>query len=213
MTRPSRFLVVDDVRFTRLTLVKILRQLGAEIVHEAGNGDEALQQLQGDEGAVDCIITDLEMPGSDGVALLRAIRTGTASLPRNTPVVLLTGHSDLDRIGPALQLDVDAFLGKPISQQAVAACLSRLFQPRLDALWMNGDAVLPPAGSAAIEGAGERLVTLAEVPDDAELARDLVMANGRLLLAAGSRLTARKRDLLRDLIVLSPQTLQIWIRA
>jgi CheY-like chemotaxis protein len=205
-----RFLVVDDVRFTRLTLLKMLRQLGAASVQEAGDGEEALALLRSG-AAIDCIITDLEMPKLDGIALLAAVRDGLAAVPVTTFVVLLTGHSDLDRIGPALQRDVDAFLAKPVSQQALQACLQRLSEPR--AQRPRAHATSADAPPAAGDAAHERLVDLDQLAEDVELARDLVMDNGRRLLEAGTLLTARRREQLLEILRLTRQSCELWVRS
>lgn len=208
-----KILVVDDVRFTRLTLTKVLHDLGAAAVLEAGDGEAALALLQQQEGSgVDCIITDLDMPKLDGLGLLKAIRTGAGNFPRDTKVVLLTGHSDLDRIGSAMLLDLDAFLAKPVSRQAVEECLGRLFAAQPAAASPSEGAV--EAAEAAAGGpVGERLVAVVDLPPDAELARDLLFGNGRLLLAAGSRLTLRTKRLLGEVLMMAGLPAEVWIRA
>ena len=76
-----KILIVDDVRFTRLTLAKIVGSFGAPTILEAGDGESALAVLQHDGAGTDCIITDLDMPKLDGVGLLQAVRTGRANVP------------------------------------------------------------------------------------------------------------------------------------
>ena len=122
-----KVLVVDDVRFTRLTLVKTLRQFGEPTVFEAADGEAALAALEGEAAGTECVITDLAMPKLDGLGLLKEIRAGHGAIPRDLVVVMLTGHSGFDPIGSALLLDVDAFLAKPASKQALGKCLERVF--------------------------------------------------------------------------------------
>jgi two-component system chemotaxis response regulator CheY len=89
-----KILIVDDIRFTRLTLAKIIGSFGAPTILEAGDGESALAVLQHEGAGTDCIITDLDMPKLDGVGLLQAVRTGRGNVPRDTKVVLLIGHSE-----------------------------------------------------------------------------------------------------------------------
>jgi two-component system, chemotaxis family, chemotaxis protein CheY len=209
---PRKILIVDDVRFTRLTLAKIVRNFGEPAVIEAGDGESALALLQQAEGAgTDCIITDLDMPKLDGVGLLQAVREGQAGVPRDTKVVLLTGHSEFDRIGPALHFDVDAFLAKPVSSGAVEACFQRLYAQTTDMPAATAADRLPANGPSSPLN-GEQMVPLREIPPDAVLARDLLFGNGRLLLAAGSRLSARTRNSLGELLTMAGLPAEVWIR-
>jgi two-component system chemotaxis response regulator CheY len=163
-----KILIVDDVRFTRLTLAKIVSGFGQPTILEAGDGESALALLQHEGAGTDCIITDLDMPKLDGVGLLQAVRTGRGNVPRDTKVVLLTGHSELDRIGPALRFDVDAFLAKPASRQAIEACFQRLFATPTDAPLSAADRATPPNGAIAPTALGapladERMVPVPEI--------------------------------------------------
>jgi len=78
------------------------------------------------QGKFDCIVTDFNMAPLNGLHLLKAIRTGDAGCARDTPVLLLTGFSDDHLIASALNLDVNAFVLKPISRVAFNEKLSRV---------------------------------------------------------------------------------------
>lgn len=66
-----RLLVAEDHDFQRRIIVEMLRNLGAAEIHEAACGTEALEMLDHVDQAVDIIISDLDMPGMDGMELLR----------------------------------------------------------------------------------------------------------------------------------------------
>ena len=213
-----KILIVDDVRFTRLTLAKIVHEFGAPTILEAGDGESALALLQQEGAGTDCVITDLDMPKLDGIGLLQAIRSGHGHVPSDTKVVLLTGHSELDRIGPALHFGVDAFLAKPVSHRAIEACFQRLFASAPSSPGSSADrvatanhSIAPTASSLPLQG--ERMVAVTEIPADSELARDLLFSNGRLLLPAGSRLSQRMKNSLGELLAMAGLPVQVWIRA
>ena len=65
------FLVVEDHEFQRLALVQLLLTLGAKAVHGAEDGRAALQIMRDTDRPVDIVISDLMMPGMDGMALVR----------------------------------------------------------------------------------------------------------------------------------------------
>jgi CheY-like chemotaxis protein len=204
-----KILLVDDVRFTRLTLATMLRQFGQPVIFEAGDGQAALALLQGEASGADCVITDIDMPTLDGVGLLQAIRQGTGAIARDTRVVLLTGHSEFDRFGPALFLDLDGFLSKPVSKTAMETCLRRLF----DGEQSTGPRPVATDAAAGSQGqSDEQAVAISAIPSDAELSRDLIFENGRLLLSAGSRVTPRIRDRLAELSVIIALPSVAWIR-
>jgi len=66
-----RFLVAEDHDFQRGVLVRMLQSLGAKAVHEAADGHGALKILKDSTRPVDIVISDLEMPGMDGMEFVR----------------------------------------------------------------------------------------------------------------------------------------------
>jgi two-component system chemotaxis response regulator CheY len=218
-----KVLVVDDVRFTRMTLVKMLCQFGEPTVFEAADGEEGLAKLEGEAAGTACVITDLAMPKLDGLGMLKAIRSGHGAIPRDLLVIMLTGHSGFDPIGSALLLDVDAFLAKPTSKQALEACLEQVFQARegrgtiaaaeryraVELSSIGADAEMVPEAAA---GRQEQQVPLMTLPVDSVLSRDLLFRNGRLLLRAHTRLNQRIVERLRELAPLAglPETIYIF---
>ena len=86
----ARVLLVDDERVVRHVLAEHLADAGFSVL-SAADGDEALGLLDGGE-SVDAMVTDLAMPGMDGIALIRAVQERRHGLP----VVLLTGDAGGD---------------------------------------------------------------------------------------------------------------------
>ena len=116
----KQILVVDDVDFIRRSVAGILSANGLDVVELAGSVAEALRIINNEPFLPDCLITDLKMPRIHGLQFLRAIRTNKTSLPRGVPVVMLTGYAERPLLGVALQLDVDAFLAKPVAAEATS---------------------------------------------------------------------------------------------
>lgn len=107
MTAPIRVLVADDHPVVRDGLVAILgTQPDFEVVGEAGNGAEAVAQVQA--LAPDVLLLDLEMPELDGVAVLRRLREIGAAVR----VVVFTAFDTDERILDAVQAGAQGYLLK-----------------------------------------------------------------------------------------------------
>lgn len=105
----SRILIVDDNAQNRALAQATLEDEGYDVLL-ASDGDEGLR-LVAAEGP-DCVLLDVRMPGTDGLAVCTRIR----ALPegRDTPVVFLTALRDVDTFDQALRAGGDDFLTKPI---------------------------------------------------------------------------------------------------
>ena len=114
--RGLRFLVVDDEEAVRRVLVQYLTDEGA-IAHVAEDGVSALASLPR-IGRVDAALIDVSMPRMGGIPLLEALRSSA----RSFPVVLMTGHSEVDIARFGAEANVSVLL-KPFRLAEVAAAL------------------------------------------------------------------------------------------
>ena len=108
----KRVLVADDANFMRMMLKDILTHRG-HIVLEARDGQECLGMLQ--EEPVEVCLLDINMPGMDGLEVLRRIKSGQPGLK----VVMLSALSQESNVRQALQYGADAFVVKPFQPECL----------------------------------------------------------------------------------------------
>lgn len=111
-------LVVDDDPLIRHSLRRVLTGDGYA-VETAENVDQALQTLR--QRLFDLVITDLQMPGKNGLALTKLAKARRAELP----VVMLTGHGSMDVVVEALRYGADDFLTKPYQPDELLQIVAR----------------------------------------------------------------------------------------
>ncbi len=128
----ARVLVVDDERNMRTVLRTMLRRDGYEI-REAGDGIEALEKVR-QEGPFHVVVTDLKMPGLDGMELLEIL----AEEAPETAVVILTAHGSVDSAVRAVKKGAFDYIEKPFDREhlrnvvrkAAATAKSRAYHAR-----------------------------------------------------------------------------------
>lgn len=117
-----RALVCDDDASSRFVLKRLLTQhLGCTVV-ECADGVEALARL--DEGGVELLILDIQMPGMDGVEVLAAIRA-TATF-KHLPVVAVSNERHEDVVRRLLEMGISGYALKPIRAEKLTSILDRL---------------------------------------------------------------------------------------
>ena len=110
-----KVLIIDDQEFVRTIVKKMLQQIGIGHVVEAHDGNSGVEVAELERP--DVVICDVQMRPMDGfgfVKLLRALPFG-----KTMPVVMLTAHTDAATVGRARELDVNAFLAKPVLPPAL----------------------------------------------------------------------------------------------
>jgi DNA-binding NtrC family response regulator len=119
----GRILLADDENTSRETLAEVLREEGYE-VDTAADGLEALAAL-GDK-TYDVVITDLRMPGADGLAVLRRVR----EIAPQTLVLLITAYASVETAVEALRRGAHDYILKPLILEDVLGKIRRLFEHR-----------------------------------------------------------------------------------
>ena len=111
----ARILIAEDSQLTRIQLRHILEELNVGEIHEATDGMEAWNALQ--EGNFTCLLLDWEMPRLDGLALLEKIRQDKRL--QHLPVLMITIHSDRQKVIQAMQHNLRGYIHKPIDAMVV----------------------------------------------------------------------------------------------
>ena len=114
----NKILIVDDEEIIVRLLSMSLRSDGYETL-AAYSGEEGLEAFQ--QSDPDIVVTDIKMPGMDGLELLRKIK----ELDPNKEVIIVTGHGDIDSTITALQYGASDFINKPVRDEALAIALDR----------------------------------------------------------------------------------------
>ena len=123
MAVTRQLLVVDDDPSLLLAVSETLRAEGYEVV-TARRGSEAMVRVA--ESLPDLIISDIRMPGMDGYALARNLRS--APRTRLVPIVFLTAKDDLaDRI-TGFRTGVDAYITKPFESEELIAIVKNILE-------------------------------------------------------------------------------------
>jgi DNA-binding NarL/FixJ family response regulator len=135
-TAPAlRVALADDQSLVRAGLRALLEKLGVEIAVEADDGDALLGLLAG--SPVDVVLSDIRMPGLDGIGMLEALRArGDA-----TPVLLLTTFDDADLLLRAREAGADGFLLKDAAPADLLDAIARV---------AAGESLLQPVSSEPV---------------------------------------------------------------
>lgn len=113
----TRALIVDDSSVMRKIIERALRQTGLklEAVYEAATGAEGLEVLAA--CPVDLILSDINMPGMDGLEFLRQLRA--RNLAPRVPVVMITTESSEEHVKQAILAGAQGYLRKPFTAEQV----------------------------------------------------------------------------------------------
>ncbi len=123
MSYSSKICVIDDDRSIRFVLEKALEKADMQVISYA-SADSALEAIALEEPAV--IVTDIRMPGMDGLELLERINQQFPELP----VIIMTAHSDLDSAVSAYKGGAFEYLPKPFDVDTAVALVTRALEVR-----------------------------------------------------------------------------------
>ena len=128
MNKNMKILIVDDFSTMRRIIKNLLRELGFNNTVEADDGQSAWPKLVG--GGIDFLITDWNMPGMNGLDLLRMVRAD-ANL-KQIPVLMVTAEAKREQIIEAAQAGVNGYVIKPFTAATLQEKIEKIFE-RLEA--------------------------------------------------------------------------------
>ncbi len=124
LDKNMKVLVVDDFSTMRRIIKNLLRDLGFTNISEADDGSTALPMLK--DGDFEFVVTDWNMPGMQGIDLLRAIRAD-AKLA-HIPVLMVTAEAKKEQIVMAAQAGVNGYIVKPFTAATLNTKLDKIFE-------------------------------------------------------------------------------------
>ncbi|PST94748.1 chemotaxis protein CheY [Photobacterium sp. NCIMB 13483] len=124
MNTNMKILIVDDFSTMRRIVKNLLRDLGFNNTVEADDGLTALPLLK--RGDFDFVVTDWNMPGMQGIDLLRQIRADEQL--KHLPVLMITAEAKREQIIEAAQAGVNGYIVKPFNAVTLKEKLAKIFE-------------------------------------------------------------------------------------
>jgi CheY-like chemotaxis protein len=119
-------LIVDDNAHMRSLLRALLNSIGIKNVAEAMHGGAAMDVLR--ERKNDLVLTDMQMKPMDGIEFTRLVRTSDTSPNPFVPIIMISGHTEKQRVEAARDAGVTEFLAKPITATALYSRIAEIVE-------------------------------------------------------------------------------------
>ena len=178
----ERILVVDDDPGSLEILQRHLTALGYRLLAAPGVA-EALKTL--DRTHVDLVITDLRMPGTSGLDLIRHVRENLA----DTEVMMVTGYPSVATAVEAVKTGAEAYLAKPFTDAELAAAVERALGKLRARRLLHTTETRTPAGLKGLLGESDAITNVFRVVRKAATATATVLISGES--GTGKELAAR----------------------
>lgn len=182
-----RIVISDDHPVVRQGLRSFLESRGFVVVGEAGDGEEAVRVV--DETDPDVLLTDLVMPGGDGIEAIRRLR----ERPGHLGILVLTSFGGADQVIPAIRAGADGYLLKDAGPAALEDAIRAVHR---------GEARLGPEATAVVMARAT-----GTTPEHPDLAR-LTAREREVLAGLGRGLTNRA---LADELFVSEKTVKTHV--
>ena len=124
MNKNMKILIVDDFSTMRRIVKNLLRDLGFNNTQEADDGLTALPMLK--KGEFDFVVTDWNMPGMQGIDLLKHIRADDEL--KHLPVLMITAEAKREQIIEAAQAGVNGYIVKPFTAAVLKEKIDKIFE-------------------------------------------------------------------------------------
>lgn len=124
MDKNMKVLVVDDFSTMRRIVKNLLIELGFTNIDEANDGSTALPILE--QGGIDFLVTDWNMPEMPGIELLKAVRANPEI--SSMPVLMVTAEAEREQIVEAAQAGVNGYVVKPFTAETLKEKIDKVFE-------------------------------------------------------------------------------------
>lgn len=124
LNKNMKILIVDDFSTMRRIVKNLLRDLGFNNTQEADDGLTALPMLK--KGEFEFVVTDWNMPGMQGIDLLKHIRADDEL--KHLPVLMITAEAKREQIIEAAQAGVNGYIVKPFTAATLKEKLDKIFE-------------------------------------------------------------------------------------
>jgi len=123
MDMNMKVLVVDDFSTMRRIVINLLKELGFSNIDEADDGESALPKLK--NGSFNFLVTDWNMPGMQGIDLLREVRKDERL--KSLPVLMVTAEAKKEQIVLAAKEGVNGYIVKPFTADILKEKIGKIF--------------------------------------------------------------------------------------
>jgi len=110
-------LVIDDSKFIRDTVRRILRSIGVNKIRMAPNGMTGLKMVSQEQ--FDVVLCDLSMEPINGMRFVEFLRKHENAKLRDLPVIILTMHNEKEIVKKAIEQGINGYLLKPVSIKSI----------------------------------------------------------------------------------------------
>jgi len=124
LNKDIKILIVDDFSTMRRIIKNLLRDLGFTNTVEADDGLTALPILKA--GGIEFLVTDWNMPGMQGIDLLKAVRADEKMA--SMPVLMVTAEQKREQIIEAAQAGVNGYIVKPFTAATLKEKIDKIFE-------------------------------------------------------------------------------------
>lgn len=124
MDKNMKILIVDDFSTMRRIIKNLLRDLGFNNTVEADDGLTAWPILE--QGGIDFLVTDWNMPGMQGIDLLKKVRADEKL--GSMPVLMVTAETKREQIIEAAQAGVNGYIVKPFTASTLKEKIDKIFE-------------------------------------------------------------------------------------
>ena len=119
-----KILVVDDFSTMRRIVKNILKQLGYENIEEAEDGGHAFTKLK--NGAFEFVVSDWNMPNTDGITLLKNVRNDPDL--KTMPFLMVTAEAEKEKVIEAIKAGVSNYVVKPFTAEILKEKMDKIFE-------------------------------------------------------------------------------------